>query len=335
MDDKKFNSFMKITSKVVAVGMAINMAALATLGILELTKKNTQNDAKINDVAPIVEVEQENVKNSALENTITSTQNFVLASNSNKVKVAEDGTRYRPLEELRKVKLPTKTQYFNGKPYQVVAEQDVLELSREFKYAIKDYFKACGAGDWTSTSTQDFWPEDIEYIVTAIAFVESSYRADVINNIGCGGLTGIQKEDTLQTLNGWANNSGIWGSTIPYINCNPAEVDMFNPATCIEYTYYSIGYNLANRLKKDKSFIDNNGRKQSVWKHVDYTPENQRDMIIASHFWGLTNVVNGATNTTGKGRDANFYMNSDYVNKVLDKYQDILVQQRGVSYLNN
>ncbi|MBO5909964.1 MAG: hypothetical protein J6Q15_00495 [Clostridia bacterium] len=53
-------------------------------------------------------------------------------------------------------------------------------------------------------------------------------------------------------------------------------------------------------------------------------------MIIASHFWGLTNVVNGATNTSGQGGDANFYMNSDYVNKVLDNHQDILAQEQGL-----
>jgi len=261
-----------------------------------------------------------NGKDTTTSRTNTSTSTSVSTSTNSGDNVNKP--KYRSLEELRQAELPTYVDRYEGQEYCFVREEDVLEISREFKYAIEDYFKEHGAGNFTNLS--EFWPEDIEYIVTAIAFTESTYRTNCMNEVGCGGLAGIKKEDLLKSLNGWANNTSIWGKNIPYINCNPDEVDIFNAVISIEYTYYNIAYNLVNRFRKDKTFTDQDGKKQNIWKNIEYSEDTQTELVIASHFWGMTNVVNGALNNTGKGRDAEFYQNSDYVNKVLKKKAELI-----------
>ncbi len=230
---------------------------------------------------------------------------------------------YDRLQDLRKKKLPTTPKKFNGEIYQVADEQDVLELSKDFALAIEDYFKTCGASDWANPYSQEFWPEDIEYAVTAIAFMESSYRTDVINEIGCGGLTGLHKEDILKTLGQQWLTPQIWKDKVPKVNCNPDEVDIFNGATCIEYTYYNIGYNLANRLKTDKYFIDIDGTKRSIWNEIDFTEDKQLRLIIASHRYGLNNIIDSIfkRNYDKEGNliPLSNYIYSEYVEGVMDK----------------
>jgi len=326
MTKGKIKKFKNIIIASIATLSVANVVLLSSLGIINHQKQhdNIETPDTIVDVDEQLEVQTPTSNTNTNINDNTSGTQTPTSTNTQ-----EQTKQYRSLDELRQVKLPTQTKTFKGVEYEVVAEEDLLNIAREFKYAIKDYFKAHGAGDWTNAELEQFWPEDIEYMVTAIAFVESSYRTNVINNLGCGGLTGIQKEDMLKTLDGWANNTNIWGADVPYINCNPDEVDIFNPVTCIEYTYYNIGFNLANRLKKDKAFVDGNGQKQSVWKNIDYSAETQNDMIIASHFWGVNNVVDGALNTSGVGRDLAFYQNSDYVNDVNNKFEQILNIKNG------
>lgn len=237
--------------------------------------------------------------------------------------------RQRSLEQLQYAKVPTYTTTFKDddgvkREYEFVEEEDLLQISRELSVAIKDYFKAHGASDWSNPDEERFWPENIEYIVVAIAFAESSYRTNYINDIQCGGLTGLHKESLLKSLNGWANNTEVWGEDIPYINCNPDEVDIFNPITCMEYTYYNIGYVLANRLKKNKSFVDDNGCKQSIWKHTPYSDEVQTDLVIANNLWGIDNIETAGLGINKDGYTVEYFRNSEYVNKVLNKTNELI-----------
>ena len=227
------------------------------------------------------------------------------------------------LIKLRQTKLPTTTKNYNGAEYKFVNEEDIIKLSKEFSIAIERYFKSCDASYWTNESVEQFWPEDIEYIITAISYKESSYRADVMNEIGCGGLTGLNKETMLDTFaNQWLTPK-VWGDKVPQVNCNPNEVDILNPTTCIEYTYYNIGYNLANRFKKDKYFIDIDGTKRSVWDEISYTEDMQNRLIIASHLFGVNNVVDSVFERNydkdGNLIPINKYIYSKYVEDVLDK----------------
>ena len=235
----------------------------------------------------------------------------------------DENFEYRSLEELREIKLPTQTKRFKGKQYACVDEEELLQISREYKYAIRDFYKAHGASDLANPDTGEFWPEDIEYIVVAVAFVESSYRTNYINEQNCGGLTGINKEALLKTLDGWANNKSIWGSNIPYINCNPQEVDMTDASTCIEYTYHHFAYMLANRLKKDKTFVID-GKEENIWKHVKYSDKTQEKLLIASNLWGIGNITSAGIGKHPDGNTLKDYVNSAYVAKVQDKKEELI-----------
>lgn len=244
----------------------------------------------------------------------------------NKIHEVTDIIQYRSLNELRQVKLPTTTQRFDGVKYQVANEEDILKLSREFSFAIEEYFKSCGAIHWTNNDNQQFWPKDVEYMVTAIAFRESTYRTDVINEKGCKGLTCLKEEELLKTLREEWLVTRIWEDNIPNVNCNPDEVDMFNGTTCIEYTYYNIGYNLANRFKKDKYFTDVDGERRCVWNVLDYSEETQNRLIIATHLFGIDNITNsvfGRANSSGKVIAIDKYLYCDYVEDVMDKMQEL------------
>lgn len=247
-----------------------------------------------------------------------------LISKHEYVNAAEDENfEYRSLEELRKVKLPTYTDKYQGKEYEFVNEEDLLQLSREYKHAIEDYFRAHGASDFTNPDTGEFWPEDIEYIVVATAFVESGYRTNCVGKNGCVGISGINKESLLTTLDGWANNTTIWGDDVPYINCNPDEVDLLDASKAIEYHYFSIAYMLANRLKKDKTFVLD-GKEQCIWDHVKYNTENQQELLVASHLWGINNITRAGLGNHPDGNTAKGYMNSQYVAKVQAKKEELI-----------
>ncbi len=239
------------------------------------------------------------------------------------ISASDQDFEYRSLEELREVKLPTHTKRFKGKEYTCVEEEDLLQLSREYKYAIRDYYKAHGASDLANPDTGEFWPEDIEYIVVAVAFAESSYRTDYINEKNCGGLTGINKEALLTTLDGWANNTTIWGKNIPYINCNPSKVDMTDASTCIEYTYHNFAYMLANRLKKDKTFVLD-GTEQCIWKHIKFSGKTQQKLLIASNLWGVGNITSAGLGKHPEGNTVKGYINSKYVAKVQAKKEELI-----------
>ena len=239
----------------------------------------------------------------------------------------KEPTPYEKLELLRKVQVKTTMQYVKGVPYQYVDEDAVVKLSGRFGVAIEEYFKSCGASYWTNPDYEQFWPTDADLMVTAIAFKESSYRTDIMNDLGCGGLTGINKEKLLKTLGDEWLTSHIWGENVPQVNCNPQEVDIFNPATSIEYTYYNMGYNLANRFKKGKYFIDIDGQKRSVWDEIEYTEENQQRLLIASHLFGINNVVDSVFGRNydkdGKLIKISEYLYCDYVEGVLDKMVEL------------
>ena len=262
-----------------------------------------------------------------LTNNNPSTEDFKTKQTQSSSDKHTQTPKYRSLEELRKVKLPTHTEYFDGVPYQVVDEEDVLKLSREFKYAIQDYFESRGAIYWTNNDTKQFWPKDIEYIVTAMAFNESTYRTDVSNDKGCVGLLGIRKADMLKSINGWANDTTIWGKDIPYVNCNPDEVDVYNPVTAIEYTYYYMGYHLANVLKKDTTF-NYNGKEHCLWDYTKFSSSKQTKLLVASHFWGYGNLTTSALGINEQGYTLDTLLDSQYVTRVINKYQDLIELER-------
>ena len=246
-------------------------------------------------------------------------------------RVEDEAYEYRSLEELRRVELPTYTDTFkepdgSRKEYHVVEEQDVLDLSREFRYAIEDYFKSYDASDWTNEDTKQFWPEDIECMVTAIAFMESSYRTDCTNEErDCEGMMGINKVTMLPTLQQWLT-SDHWEPNYPQVEYDTTKVDMFNPTTSIEYTYYNIGYVLINRFKKDKRFVDTDGQTKTIWTTLEYSKEMQNRLVIASHLFGMTNVVNavyGRPSEKGVLVPIEKYIYSDYVEGVLDKMYEL------------
>ena len=296
--DAKLKSLKKVVVRAMSMLTAATISLLATVGCA------INDEEKVQDTHPIREK--------------VTTQETV---------PTEKEICYKKLEYLRQQKLPTTTQTFNGKQYQVAEEKHIVELSHRFAKAIEDYFKECGASDWTNPYSGEFWPEDIEFIVTAIAFRESTYRTDVMNDIGCGGLTGINKEQLLDTLGNQWLTSRVWGENVPQVNCNPSEVDILNGTTSIEYTYYNIGYNLANRFKKDKYFIDTDGTKRSVWEKIEFTEEKQIRLIIASHLFGVNNVVDSVFGRNydkdGKLIPIRDYMYSDYVEDVMDKMVEL------------
>ena len=227
---------------------------------------------------------------------------------------------YEELLQLRQTKLPVTIKSVKGVKYNYVDEQDVLELSTQFARVLEDYYKSCDAGNWTTD--EDFWPEDIDYIVTAIAKQESSYRTNIVNDRGCEGLTGIDKNIVLDTLRDEWFVQHIWKTKIPKVDCTMEGVDFYNPTMSIEYTYHYLGYNMANRFKKDKYFTDDDGARRCIWNKLEYSEEIQNRLLIASYFWGIDNVtksVFGRPNNQEVIVPIEDYIYSDYVEQVLDK----------------
>ena len=147
-----------------------------------------------------------------------------------------------------------------------------------------------------------------------------------MNSLGCGGITCLKKSEVLKTLGEQWYVSHIWGSNIPDVNCTETEVDIFNPTVAIEYTYHYLGYNMANRFKKDKRFLDVDGVRRSIWDEIEFSEEMQTRLLIASYFWGIGNVTNsvfGRPNEKGEIVSINDYLYSDYVEDVLDKMQEL------------
>lgn len=247
-----------------------------------------------------------------------NSQNQAESKESVKIEIPQ----YRNLYELRKVELPTYQNRFDGKTYTFVDEKDVFEYCVELKYAIKEYFKNYGASDWFSPQEQKFWMDDIEYIVTAIAYRESSYRTNCINELGCGGIAGINKEQVLETLDNWLHNPSTWGSNLPDVKTSVEEVDVFNPATSLEYTYYNIGYVSRVIFQKNKKF-EYYGEMYCIWDNVPFTKSNQIKLIIASHLYGIGNIVDASKGVQKDGHDINYYINSNYVQDILEKTEEL------------
>lgn len=251
----------------------------------------------------------------------------------------EDLSQTPTLEEIRKYNLPTVNLKYGNKYHQTVQEEDVLEVSRQLSTAVEEYFKSYGASDWTNEDNAQFWPKDIEYIIAAIAFRESGYRTNCINEQGCGGITGLNEDDALETLDLWLHNTSIWGEDYPNINCNANEVDIFNPVVCMEYTYYNMGYLLANRFKKGKQFVDYDGEIRGVWEVLPYSEDTQVRLIVACHLFGVGNVIDAIFERQANGDDINEYIYSQYVNDVLCKRNELKAkygtQQFQLNHKNN
>ena len=237
-------------------------------------------------------------------------------------KVYVEIPQYRDLSVLRNVNLPTYKDKFKGETYTFVKEKDVFAYCVELKYAIKDYFKKYGASDWYSPEEQKFWMDNVEYVVTAIAYAESTYRTDCFNERGCGGITGLNKQQVLETLDNWLHETAVWGKNFPDISTEDENVDVFNPATSLEYTYYNIGYVSRVIFQKDKKF-EYNGEMYCIWDNIAFSRENQNKLIIASHLFGIGNIVDASKGVQKDGHNIDYYLNSKYVQKVLDKTEEL------------
>jgi len=240
--------------------------------------------------------------------------------------------KYKTIHQLRSVELPTYSNTFKDddgirRMYDFVHEEDVLNLSTELKYATEEYLRSYGASYWTNPDEKQFWPEDMEYIVAAIAHTESSYRINSKNKKGYGGITGFDDVDSLKTLREQWFVSHIWGSNIPDVDCSSENFDMFNPNQCMELTYHYLGYTMANRFKKDKHFIDDyDGARRCIWDKLEFSEETQTRLMIASYFWGIGNVTNsvfGHPNDKGEIVSIDDYLYSSYVEKVLAKTYEL------------
>lgn len=211
-------------------------------------------------------------------------------------------------------------------------EEDLIQLSKELSVAVKNYFKAYGASDWANPDEEMFWPENIEYLVVAIAWRETEYRTNTWNEeSGCGGITALNKEMLLKTFThgNWLTED-VWGKHIPYINCNPNEVDVFNLGQNMLYQYLNIGYNLANRLKNEKTFYDEESNTRiGVWQKLNYTDEMQDRLIIASQLFGINNVVNSVFDRNYNEKEKRYiplkeYVDSSYTNDVMNKFNELV-----------
>ena len=243
------------------------------------------------------------------------------------VQKTSEQTAYERLQKLRKSKLPTYVDTYMEEDgtklkYVYAREQDVLKLSINMADALEDYFESLGAIHWTSDDKKQFWPDDIGYTVTAIAYRESSYRINIVNDKGCQGITCINEEAVMDSLDDWLTTER-WGKGINYISFDEDKVDMLNPTTCIEYTYYSIGYHLAHWYK---SFNKDRG-KSSVWDTIEYSEDLQERLIIATHLFGIGNMEDSIykrPNQKGNIVPLKDYIYSDYVEDVLAKKQELI-----------
>ena len=243
------------------------------------------------------------------------------------VEKAGHQTAYQRLQLVRNTKLDTYVDTFKEadgtkQKYLYANEKDVVELSVDMADAIEDYFKSIGAKNWTSDDKKQFWPDDIGYTVAAIAYRESSYRTNIVNNKGCQGITCINEQATMDSLDNWLTTD-IWGDGVKYINFDEDKVDMLNPTTCIEYTYYNIGYHLAHWYK---SFSKDRG-KSSVWDKLEYSEDLQERLIIATHLFGIGNLeaaIYKRPNNNGEVVPLKDYVYSDYVEDVLAKKQQLV-----------
>ena len=234
---------------------------------------------------------------------------------------------YQRLQAIRKTKLPTYETTFKDddgvkRKYKFAHEEDVVELSVEMADVLEDYFKSIGAKHWTSDDKKQFWPDDIGYTVAAIAYRESTYRTNIVNEEGCQGITCIKEDELMESLGGWLTTDR-WGKSIKAISCDADKVDMLNPTTNIEYIYHEIGYYLAHWYK---SFNKDRG-KSSVWDKLSYTEDLQERLIIATHLFGIGNMtasIDNRPNEDGKIVPLKDYVYSDYVEDVLAKKQELI-----------
>ena len=297
----------KIKKLACASGAGLSALALS-LGVITLA-----NNAQVTDN-----------KNDTLVNEIVSIQNETLT--------LEDA--YNNLQVARQIKIPTKsiiwTETDGAKnTYQQADEKDIIYASKQLSDAIQDYFKACGASDWVSDKSEKFWPDNIEYIITAIAFNESTYRTNCLNDGGKGGLVGLSKNMLLETLGSQWFKPHIWGSTVPQVSCNLEDVKVFNPTTSIEYGLYNIGYMLSNRFKQDKFFNDKDGERKTIWTTLEYSEELQIRLIIAGHRFGIDNVIDSIYNRNYDKEENRYisleeYIYGSYVESVLAKTNELI-----------
>lgn len=290
---KKVKNMIKVTT----AALSASLIALGVMGVNDYNKSNSYKEK------PEVRVEGR------------ATQS-----------IQEENMTDVRLNKLRNIELSTYKKTFEGKEYKFANPEDVLKLSEKTQEVLECYLRECGAGYWANADLEQFWTDDLHYAVTAIAFMESSYRTDVINSAGCGGLTGLNKAEILKTLREQWFVERVWKDKIPDVNCMDQEVDIFDPQTCIELTYHHMGYNLANRLKKDKYFTDVDGQKKCIWDTIEYTEDMQLRLLIASHRFGLGNVINsiyGRPNANGKLIPLTDYVYGKYVEGVYDQMMEL------------
>lgn len=232
------------------------------------------------------------------------------------------------IQELRQVKLPTYSQYFTEKGerklYDFVQEEDVLKYCIQLRYALEDYYKSLGASDWCEPQKGKFWLDGIEYIITAVAYKESTYRANLPpNSKDCSGITCLKKDDCLKSLQGWLGNASIWGSdNMPDLSFDENEVDVLDAETCLEYTFLMFGFNCRNMLQEGRHFTIE-GKTYCLSDRLKYDDDTVTKLAIASHLFGPGNIAKATYGIQEDGDTIDDYLNSAYVKGVLEKAREL------------
>lgn len=295
--------------KVTLASMGVVMSAIITLGAVFVCLPNEKIDI---DEQPTI-------------------QQPAISQHEKERKPEKELSPYEKLLQVRSIKLPTYTQTYKDedgikRQYEFANEEDVLNLSRDFSVAIEEYLRSCGAGYWANADTKQFWLNDMEYIVAAMAFRESTYRTNYVNKQGYGGITGFDDVDSLKTLREQWFVEHVWKGNVPDVDCSSEKFDISNPNQCMELTYHYLGYTMATRFKKDKHF-NFKGESRCIWDEIDFSEEVQTRMVVASYFWGVGNVTNavfGYPNEKGELVPLDDYLYSFYVEDVLDKAYELI-----------
>ncbi|MFQ6724304.1 MAG: hypothetical protein ACLRFE_03105 [Clostridia bacterium] len=307
--ERKRQAKLKKLKRVTIATVGLLLVATITLGVGVGVELSNKDDEK----APIVQLDDTN-----------STTN-----SGDKHKTKEQA--FKDMQKVLNIELETYEDYYKDpdgvrRKYKFAHEEDVLELSKDMSIALEDYFRACGAKYWTNSDDEQFWPKNIDYIITAMAFKESTYRTNAVSDRGCKGLTGLDKVGVLDSLDNWLIPR-TWGDDMKHISFDASKVDVFNPTTCMEYTYYYTGYHLVHWFKKDRKFIDEDGVKKCIWDTVEYSEEMQTRMVIATHFYGIGNMLDAIYNRPNEQKKIiplDNYIYSDYVEDILAKTNELI-----------
>lgn len=206
---------------------------------------------------------------------------------------------------------------YNGTKYFFATEEYMLQLSRESLSRVEAMLKSVDGITPVGTSSGSFYPEYFdEYLLTAVAFTESTYRiSDTNGNLleskdGALGLTQV-KPSTLNDLNNWLH--GTMGLT----SVTYTIEDLHDPSKALDITNL-----LLIKICKNHGKMTSNN---PVYPYLNesFTLERQEEIILAIYNNGYDNIMryinNGIVYDYLKEGSSN-----NYVNKVLTKKEKLV-----------